>query len=176
MSTEKKIGNGTLKVIKDDITLLEIEAFVFYAQADLKLGTGYGNAIAMRGGPKIQEELNEIGKANVTEVVVTTGGKLKAKNILHAVGPAFQEEDMQAKLIKTTENILKKAEEQNFEQVAIGALGAGFYGVPLADSARIVLETVSQHLKNDSKLKEIVICLNDGREYRAFESTFNALN
>lgn len=176
MATEKKLGESTVRLIQDDITLLDVDAFVFYAQPDLQLGTGYGNAISVRGGPKIQEELNEIGQAKVTDVVVTSGGKLKAKHILHAVGPAFGEQDADDKLAQTTRNVLAKAEEQNLERIALGALGAGFYGVPLGDSARIVLNEVQNHLKNGAKLKEVVVCLNDKRELSAFESTFQGLN
>jgi O-acetyl-ADP-ribose deacetylase (regulator of RNase III) len=174
MATEKKIGSGTLKVVKDDITMLEVEAFVFYTQPDLQLGSGYGNAISTRGGPAIQKELDEIGQAKVTEIVVTSGGKLKAKHILHAVGPAFQEPDMNAKLESTTINALKKAEQQGASKVALPAMGAGFYGVPLPESARITIAAIEKHMSNGGKLEQIILCLNDNRELKAFEAAVKA--
>jgi O-acetyl-ADP-ribose deacetylase (regulator of RNase III) len=176
MPAEKKIGAKSLKVVREDITLLEVEAFVYYAQPNLQLGSGFGNAISVRGGPKIQEELNQLKQAAVTEVVVTTGGKLKAKHILHAVGPAFQEKDLEEKLRKTTLNALKKAEEQGLKQVALPAMGAGFYGMPLDACAKITLQVAKDYLNNGGKLEEVIFCLNDQREYRPFEAALNVLN
>jgi O-acetyl-ADP-ribose deacetylase (regulator of RNase III) len=111
MAEEKKVGKSTLRVIKGDITDTEVEAFVFYARPDLKLGTGHGNAIAVRGGPSIQKELDEMGTTNVGDAVVTEAGKLKAKRIVHAVGPAFLENDIESKLRNTVLGALKRADE-----------------------------------------------------------------
>ena len=95
MSHEKQIKQSTLRVVKGDITDTEVEAFVFYARSDLQLGAGFGNAIAVRGGQSIQKELETLGNVELGESVVTEAGKLKAKYIVHAVGPAFQEEKIE---------------------------------------------------------------------------------
>jgi len=175
MAAEKKIKDKTIKVVQDDATLQEVDAFVFYAEPSLKLGSGYGGAISSRGGPTIQKELDELAPAEVTQVVVTGAGKLKAKHILHAVGPAFQEPDMLEKLRATIRNVLAKAEEQGLSTLALPAMGAGFYGVPLAASAEITFEVIRDHLANSGKLEQVLVCLNDGREYRVFESALNAI-
>ena len=94
MSLSKKINKTNLRLEKGDITDMEVEAFVFYAREDLKLGTGFGNAIAMRGGLSIQKELDELGEAKVGDVFITSAGSMKAEKIIHAVGPKFQEEDL----------------------------------------------------------------------------------
>ena len=74
----KDSNTDRLRLIKGDITDLEVEAFVFYARPDLALGSGFGSAIARRGGQSIKKELDQIGKIQPTEAVITSGGDLKA--------------------------------------------------------------------------------------------------
>ena len=160
MNVEKRVNRSTLRLVKDDITAMDVEAFVFFARADLELGSGYGNAISMRGGPTIQKELKEVGSLDVGQAVVTEAGKLKAKHIVHAVGPTFQEKDTEGKLRTAIINALKRAEEKGIEQIAFPAMGAGFYGIPLDLSARITLGTIKEYLEGETELKEVVIALN----------------
>jgi O-acetyl-ADP-ribose deacetylase (regulator of RNase III) len=169
MLEKKNIKNSTLSVMKEDVTATEIDAFVFYARNDLKLGSGFGNAIALRGGPSIRKELENLGPLNVTEVVVTTAGTMKAKHIIHACGPKFQEENTNEKLRTTIINVLKAAESNGFESIAFPPMGAGFYGVPLDTSAQITIGTIADYLDSGSDIKEVVICANDTREYKALE-------
>jgi O-acetyl-ADP-ribose deacetylase (regulator of RNase III) len=172
---EKKLGNATVHVEKEDITLLDVDAFVYYAAHDLKLGTGMGGAIAVRGGPAIQKELDAIGKAETTQAVVTGAGELKAKQIIHAVGPRFQEPETEPKLAATMQAVLKLAEEKGLESLALPAMGCGFYGIPLDVSARIVLEEVKRHLAGASTLKQVRISVIDQREYKPFANRLSAL-
>ena len=79
MSDTMKVGNSNIRLLKSDITDIEIEAFVYYAQPDLVLGSGFGTAISMRGGPSVQEELKEHGAIKTTEAIVTSAGDMKAK-------------------------------------------------------------------------------------------------
>ncbi len=176
MKTVKKLGAGNLEVMRGDITLQPVDAFVFYAEPSLKLGSGYGGAIATRGGPEIQKELDGLAPAAVCQVVVSGAGKLEAKHILHAVGPAFQEPELLAKLQTTTRAALAKAAELGVDSLALPAMGAGFYGVPLADSARITLQAARDQLQNGDKPARLLICLNDGREYDAFANTLESLS
>ena len=174
MTTEKKVRQSVIRLVKDDITAMDVEAFVFYAQSDLKLGSGFGNAIAMRGGPSIQEELTQLGEIGVGQAVVTAAGKLKAKHIVHAVGPKFQEEDTEEKLRQVIINALKQAEGRGIEKLAFPPMGTGFYGVPLNVSADIMLETFEKYLQGETKLKEVIICANDNREYKPFQALLQA--
>lgn len=176
MSDERKIGNSVLRVVREDITDIEIDAFVFYAREDLELGSGFGNAIAIRGGPSIQEELKKIGSAKPCEVVITEAGKLKAKHIIHAVGPKFMERDIEKKLKTTTLNALKSADEKGIERVAFPPMGAGFYGVPLPDSIRITLTTIKEYLSGQTNIKEVLVCGIDDREFRPMQSQLASLN
>jgi O-acetyl-ADP-ribose deacetylase (regulator of RNase III) len=173
--SEKKINATTLRVTKGDITQLDVDAFVYYAQEDLKLGTGFGGAIAVRGGPTIQEELDKIGKLPTGEVAVTGAGELKAAHIIHAVGPRFQETDVPGKLRATMASALRAAEQRGARRLAFPAMGCGFYGVPLDLSAAVMLETLQEHVKGGSGLQEVIICVVDNRELAPFARRLEAL-
>jgi O-acetyl-ADP-ribose deacetylase len=171
-----KIKESTVNLIKGDLTQLDVEAIVFYAKPDLALGSGYGNAISTRGGPSIKEELTKIGGAKVEESVVTGAGALNARYIIHAVGPAFQEENTAKKLRNTIANALKTAESKGITQVAFPIMGAGFYGVPYDVSIGIMYECIKSHLSNNSQIKELIICANDNRELKLLASKASNLN
>jgi O-acetyl-ADP-ribose deacetylase (regulator of RNase III) len=174
---EKQIKNSSLKLSREDITLREVNAFVYYAQHDLKLGSGFGGAISGRGGPEVQKELNELGEAKTGDAVVSGAGDLPADFIIHAVGPRFQEVDMEGKLRTTVLNVLARAEEKGAETLALPPMGVGFYGIPIQLSAKVTLETIASYLKEkETKLKEVVICLTDHHEMAPFETTLDKLN
>jgi len=175
MGDELKIKNGTLRLLKGDITDLEIESFVYYAQHSLVLGSGYGTAISMRGGPEVQKELDKMGPLETTQVAISGAGDMKSKYIVHAVGPRFQEEDLETKLRTTIINALKSAEDKGIKAIALPAMGAGFYGVPLDVSAKITLGTIKEYLANGSKLQDVVVCLLDNREYKPFAGQMAAM-
>lgn len=170
----RQIGCCEVRLVKQDITDCEVEAFLFYARPDLALGAGFGNAITVRGGPSIKSELEKYGRVQVTEVVVTSAGKMKARYIIHAVGPAFQEADSNSKLSRTLANALAAARKQGIRQLAVPAMGAGFYGIPLSTCAEVVVRTLEDDLARDDGLREIILCANDGREYREFEKRLAA--
>ncbi|MHC4660931.1 MAG: macro domain-containing protein [Planctomycetota bacterium] len=165
-----QINKSTVRLMKGDITDQEIDAFVYYARSDLVPGSGFGTAISTRGGPTIEKELKELAPVSVGEAVVTAGGKMKAKSIIHAVGPKFQEEDTESKLETTVLNSLKRADEKKIERVAFPAMGAGFYGISLDICAKIMLETIKKYLQGETGIKEVVICVIDTREYKPFQS------
>ena len=174
MGDERKINHTVVRLCQCDITDLEIEAFVYYARSDLALGSGFGGAISVRGGPSIQEALNEIGEVRTTEAVITPAGEMKADFIIHAVGPKFQEENTEELLRSTIGNTLKLADEKHIKKLAFPPMGAGFYGVPPVASARIMLETFEAYLQGETGLEEVVICLLDSREYQPFQARMSA--
>lgn len=175
MADSIKVKNCNLRLLKGDITDLDIESFVYYAREDLALGSGFGTAISIRGGPTIQKELNEFGKIKITEAVVSSAGEMKAKYIIHANGPKFQEENLSEKLKATIINSFKKAEEKGIKAIAFPPMGAGFYGVPLEQSAEITLNTIKEYLLGDTKLDDVVVCLLDNRDYIPFEKKLSSM-
>ncbi len=176
MTITKQINQCTVRLEIGDITDFEVEAFVFYATEDLKLGAGFGNAITMRGGLAVQKALDEMDGAKVEDVLVTEAGMMKAKHIIHAVGPKFQEENIETKLANTVRNVLTTASDKGFKQIAFPAMGAGFYGIPLPNCAKIMLDNISSYLAKNSHFEEIIIRVLDKREYTPFVSEFEQLH
>jgi O-acetyl-ADP-ribose deacetylase len=170
MADELRVNQRVIRLVKGDIADLEIEAFVYYARPNLVLGSGFGTAISLRGGPQIKEELKKLGSIGTGEAVVTGAGTMKAKHIIHAVGPRFQEEDTEGKLRATVLSALMRAEEKKIKRLAFTAMGAGFYGVPLDLCARVCLAAVREYLESPTGLEEAVFCLNDFREYQPFQA------
>lgn len=171
-----KINRSVLRLIRGDITELELDAFVFYADPNLAIGSGFGTAISARGGPSIQKELADLGPVETGGVVVSGAGKLKAEYIIHAVGPRFQEEDIEGKLRTTVRNSLQAAEERGVKRIALPAMGAGFYGIPLDVCARVMIDAIKGYLEGETEIQEVVICVIDQREYKPFEPVMAALS
>ena len=170
-----KVNNSVVRLVKDDVTDLEVNAFVYYAQHDLALGSGFGTAISIRGGPTVQKELDELGPLSTGEVVVSGAGNMKVDYIIHAVGPRFQEEGIEAKLRTTMVNTLNAAEEKGIESVAFPAMGAGYYGVAADLSARVMTEEIQKHLSGSTCIKDVVICVFDSPQFNSFKGPVEAL-
>jgi O-acetyl-ADP-ribose deacetylase (regulator of RNase III) len=170
VSDQIRIKDSTLRLVRGDVTLLDVDAFVFYAQHNLALGSGFGGAIAVRGGAGIQKELDALGPVETGGVVVTGAGNLKASYIIHAVGPRFNEDDTEGKLRKTVLNSLKAAEEKGVKRIALPPMGAGFYAVPLPLCSRVMVETIKSYLEGKTEIREVIICAMDQREFAPFEA------
>jgi O-acetyl-ADP-ribose deacetylase (regulator of RNase III) len=169
------IKDSVVKLVRSDITELEVDAFVFYAQPDLALGSGFGGMIAVRGGASIQKELDELDDVPYLEAVVSGAGNLTADYIIHAVGPRFREDDMGPKLLTTMRNTLLRAKEKELKTLAFPAMGAGYYGVPYDLCAKVMLESLQEHLSAETSIQEVTICVLDTPQFKAFESALAAL-
>ena len=145
------------------------------AEPDLALGSGFGTAISVRGGPTIQKQLAELAPVPSGEAVVTDAGNLKAQHIIHAVGPRFQEVDTDSKLQVTVRSCLKRAEEKQIKRLALPAMGAGYYGIPPELCARVMLEVISSHLQGDTGIAEVIIAVLDTRQQDCFQAAISAL-
>ena len=156
----KLSGECVLNVVEGDITMENVDAIVNAANSHLMHGGGVARAIVDRGGYVIQKESNEIGYVPVGNVAVTSGGMLKAKYVIHAVGPRWGEGDEENKLYNAFYNSLKEADELNLNSISLPAISAGIFGYPKEDCARVFCRAVKSYMKeNNSNLKEIRICL-----------------
>jgi O-acetyl-ADP-ribose deacetylase (regulator of RNase III) len=169
---ERTIGDKRLRMVRGDITEIDVEAFVFDITENAKLGSGFGGAIQQRGGIAIQKELDEIGSVPTGEAVVTQAGILKADYIIHVNGPKFREEDEKHKLESVVKSALARAEEKGVKRVAFPPIGTGMYQVPLDLCANVMVDTISRHLANGSNLDEVLIVVRDPREITPFEAKF----
>ncbi len=165
---EVKVNNSILQLTEGDITELATAAIVNAANAQLVLGGGVAGAIRRKGGPGIQAECNKIGAISVGGAVITTGGKLAAKYVIHAVGPRMGEGNENEKLKNATLNALRAADENNFGSIAFCAISTGIFGFPVGRCARIMLENTIEYLKGETSVKRVVFCLYDGKTYQVF--------
>ena len=166
---ETNVNKSVIELVQGDITELETDAIVNAANGQLVLGGGVAGAIRQKGGPAIQQECNKKAPIGVGHAVITTGGDLKAKYVIHAVGPRMGEGNEDKKLRNATLNSLKVADENNLDSIAFCAISTGIFGYPIERCAKIMLETTMDYLKEETMLKRVVFCLYDSRSYNIFE-------
>ncbi len=164
------IGKKILELVEGDITTMDTDVIVNAANARLVMGGGVAGAIRKKGGAAIQEQCNKIGGTFVGGAVITTGGNLKAKHVIHAVGPRMGEGDEDAKLRNATRNSLKVADENGLKSISFPAISAGIFGYPIDRCADIMLDTAIAYLKGATGLERVVFCLYGKPAYDIFEA------
>jgi len=156
---EMKIAGHILELVEGDITEMDTDAIVNAANARLVLGGGVAGAIRRKGGPQIQQECDRIGGTFVGGAVLTTGGRLKARCVIHAVGPRMGEGDEDEKLRNATRNSLRLADEQGLKSIAFPAVSTGIFGFPIRRCAEIMLGAAAEYLCGETGLARVVFCL-----------------
>ena len=164
------IENRVLELLDGDITEMQTDAIVNAANDRLILGGGVAGAIRRKGGPEIQAECNKIGGTFVGGAVITTAGNLKAKHVIHAVGPRMGEGNENQKLKNATLSSLKVADENNLTSISFPAISAGIFGFPIERCAEIMLKTTIDYLKGQTSLEKVVFCLFGRDSYQVFEN------
>lgn len=173
---ERIVNGRIIRLIQGDLTELSVDAVVNAANAQLILGGGVAGAIRTKGGPTIQEECDRLGGTTVGEAVITGAGKLKARHVIHAVGPKMGEGDEDAKLSSATRNSLRRADENGLRSIAFPAISTGIFGFPKDRCAAIMLETVRDFLlTTETSLTEVIFCLWSKEDLDIFEKTLESL-
>jgi len=167
-----EIERAVLELVKGDITDLSVNCVVNAANSQLKLGEGVAGAIRRKGGPRIQEECDRViskrGEVPTGEAAITSGGSLKARYIIHAVGPVFGEGEEDAKLRDATINSLKLADEYEVKSIAFPAISTGVFGFPKKRCAEVMLPAAISYIKRGTRIERIVFCLYDEETYETF--------
>jgi len=164
-----RVNNSEIELAQGDITESFTDAIVNAANTQLILGAGVAGAIRTKGGASIQEECDAIGHCPVGEAVITGGGNLKARHVIHAVGPRQGEGDEEAKLKNATLNSLKVAEENHLKSIAFPAISTGIFGFPLDACARIMLTATKEYLSGTTNIERVVFALFDDESFKVFE-------
>ncbi len=162
-----------IRLVKGDITELAVDAIINAANAHLQMGGGVAGAILRKGGQSIQDECDKIGFTPVGQAALTGGGNLKAKYVIHAVGPRMGEGDEDNKLLGATLDSLKIAQQRQLRTIAFPAISTGIFGYPLDRCAKIMLTVTKEFLAKNSIPREVIFCLYDDKAYRIFESVLN---
>jgi O-acetyl-ADP-ribose deacetylase (regulator of RNase III) len=174
---ELKINRGILTLVEGDITREETDAIVNAANSRLMGGAGVDGAIHSAGGPSIMEECRKIGGCPTGQAVITTGGNLKAKYVIHTVGPVYQGGSKgEANLLKSAYlSSLKLASARGLKSIAFPAISTGVYSYPLAEAAHIALKTAVDYLRENTDIEVIRFILFDRRLYDIFAAELKKL-
>jgi O-acetyl-ADP-ribose deacetylase (regulator of RNase III) len=175
-----KIGNTNLVLLQGDITKQDTEAIVNAANSSLLGGGGVDGAIHRVGGPKILEECKKIRKQQggcpTGEAVITTGGNLKAKYVVHTVGPIWYggKRDEDALLRNCYLNSLKLARKKNIKSISFPSISTGAYRFPIERASKIALQTIIDFLQNNS-FKEVKFVLFSKSDYEVYSRNLQEL-
>lgn len=164
-----------IEVIKGDITDMETDAIVNAANNHLWMGAGVAGAIKRRGGQIIEDEAMRQGPVAVGQAVITSGGNLKAKYVIHAAGMGQDLRTDEAKIRLATYNSLRLADENALESIAFPAIGTGVGGFPMDKAAEIMIDEARKFLQTSQNLKKIFFVLFDDYSYRIFKDELDRL-
>jgi O-acetyl-ADP-ribose deacetylase (regulator of RNase III) len=152
-----------------DLTEMDVDAIVNAANNDLQLGGGVAGAIRRKGGDVIQQECDEIGSIPIGGAAITSGGKLRARFVIHAASMQLGGETTARALRSSTAHALRIATERGLRSIAFPAVGTGIAGFPILECARIMLREVVEHLKKPTSLEKIYFALFDLQALSEFE-------
>jgi O-acetyl-ADP-ribose deacetylase len=172
-----RVKGTLLRLITGDLTESTADAIVNAANSRLQHGGGVAGAIVREGGRIIQEESDYIGYVPVGESALTTGGRLKARFVIHTVGPRWGEGAEEEKLRLAVTNTLRLASEKSFSHIAMPAISAGIFGFPKDRCAQIMVHTLFTFVStHETTLKTIDICLMDSEIVSYFQEQLNGLS
>lgn len=175
---ERKIGTKTLRLVQGDITERDVDAIVNAANEHLQHGGGVAGAIVRRGGRVIQDESDHIGFTPVGTAVITGAGSLKARHVIHAVGPRMGEGDEDNKLRHAVQSVLDLASANNLRSVSIPAISSGIFGFPKDRCAAILVKESVRYLSShpETSLEVIEFCVHDDQMAELFLAEVELIN
>jgi O-acetyl-ADP-ribose deacetylase (regulator of RNase III) len=156
-------------LMQGELTEMDADAIVNAANNDLQLGGGVAGAIRRKGGEAIQKECDAIGSIPIGGAAITTGGKLRARFVIHAASMQLGGETTARALRASTAHSLRIAAERKLRSIAFPAVGTGIAGFPLTECAQIMLHEVAENLKSPTSLERVYFVLFDERALAAFE-------
>jgi O-acetyl-ADP-ribose deacetylase (regulator of RNase III) len=179
---EITIKNFKLRLVKGDITREKVDAIVNAANSGLMGGGGVDGAIHRAGGPMIQEEcrtiVSQIGRLPAGKAVITTGGNLPAKFVIHTVGPvwhggSYKEAEVLASCYFES---LKLATSRGLTSIAFPAISTGAYGYPIQEAAEVAINAVRDYVLNNQASIEVVrLVLYDDFSYKVYTGEFSKI-
>ena len=180
--TEMSINQVKLSVVRGDITKQATDAIVNAANPSLMGGGGVDGAIHRAGGPAILEECKQIvssqGRLPTGKAVITTGGNLKARFVIHTVGPVWHGGSQgEPKLLASAyRESLQVAAENNLSSISFPSISTGAYGYPVTEAAKVAIKSVANFLKgNVTSIKEVVFVLFDSATFQNYVSVLNEM-
>jgi len=161
---------GRIVAMQGDITGLSVDAIVNAANTSLLGGGGVDGAIHRAAGPQLLEECRGLGGCEVGDAKITSAYELKAKYVIHTVGPMWRggdnrEEELLAACYRSS---LERAHEVGARSIAFPAISTGVYGFPKQRAAEIAVKEVQSKLKSGAPLEQVIFCCFDAETYRIY--------
>jgi O-acetyl-ADP-ribose deacetylase (regulator of RNase III) len=174
---EVTINNSKLALTEGDITTESTDAIVNAANTRLAGGAGVDGAIHRAGGPSIMDDCRKIGGCPTGQAVITTGGNLKVKYVIHTVGPVYQGGNKgEAALLRSAySESLKLASARKLKSIAFPAISTGVYGYPVDEAAQIALKTAIDYLQEHSDIELVRFVLFGRKTYDLFAEELKKL-
>ena len=167
---KEKITN-VMEIMQGDITKLDVDAIVNAANRSLLGGGGVDGAIHRAAGPELLEECRKLGGCNTGKAKITNGYNLKARHVIHTVGPVYSGKPEDSLLLSQCYfNSLQLASQNNLYSIAFPAISCGVYGYPVDDACRIALDTVCRFLKEEKgSVTKVIFILFSSKNYDIYE-------
>ncbi len=171
-----KVGSAKLRLVQGDITEMDADAIVNAANPSLMGGGGVDGAIHRKGGPKILEECKHIRETKYPnglptgKAVITSGGNLKVKYVIHTVGPVWRGGNKgEAELLaEAYRNSLRLAVSMGLKTIAFPSISTGAYGYPIEKASIVAISTLKEFLEREDGLDEVVLVLYTGRDFEIY--------
>ena len=158
-----------------DLTEMDTDAIVNAANNDLQLGGGVAGAIRRKGGEAIQRECDQIGSIPVGGAAITSGGKLKARYVIHAASMQLGGRTTAQALRSSTAHSLRIAAGKGLKSIAFPAVGTGIAGFPIRECAEIMLRETVAHLKGPTTLQRVCFVLFDELACETFRQVWEEM-
>ena len=181
MPTQTEIGKTTLRLVTGDIADQDTDAVVTAAHWRLNKGTGTDGTIHTKGGPRIYEECRRIGGCPIGDAVITTGGDLRARHVIHAVGPVWRggDEHEPELLASAYRRSLEVAVQHGLRSISFPSISTGAFVYPLRLAAPIALMTIIEFLEREQhsldEVRMVLYAREDDRAYPIFADALQRL-
>ena len=176
-----KVNSSSISILKGDITQQDTDAIVNAANSGLMGGGGVDGAIHRAGGPAILEDCKEIvarqGRLPTGQAVITTGGRMKTRHVIHTVGPVWRggSNDEPERLASAYRESLKLAAEKGLRSISFPSISTGVYGYPVEDAAMAAVKAVTDFLNSYNGTMETFFVLFNEEAYRAYQNALDTL-
>jgi O-acetyl-ADP-ribose deacetylase (regulator of RNase III) len=174
---ETKVGNAKIELLEGDITDQDTDAIVNAANRSLLGGGGVDGAIHRVAGPQLLAECRPLGGCETGDAKITKGYKLKAKHVIHTVGPVYHSAGKKAPdlLASCYRRSLEVASQNNLKSVSFPSISTGAYGYPIEEAAPIALKTVADYLKAHPEIQLVRFVLFGSDAYQAYGKALKEL-
>lgn len=167
--------SAQIVLMQGDLTEMDVDAIVNAANNDLQLGGGVAGVIRRKGGAEIQRECDAIGSIPVGGAAITSGGKLKARHVIHAASMQLGGATTAHALRASTAHSLRIAAQNKLKTIAFPAVGTGIAGFPMHECAETMLAEAVKHLQGATSLERVYFVLLDASSLATFEQTWEKM-